>query len=59
MCDPVPMIEGEFEALPNAVANRAVDEESVAPSKSRAVPRATERAIWHDLKPSFNPNERR
>ena len=58
-CDPALAIEGEFEALPRFAGNRPIDEQSVAPSKSRAVPRETERAIWHDLKPSFHPNERR
>lgn len=59
MCDPAPLIEGDFVALPSVAAIRPIDEQSVARSKSRAVPKETEHAIWHDLKPSFNPNERR
>lgn len=38
MCDPVPMIEGEFEALPNVTAHRSTDDESPAPAEKPAMP---------------------
>jgi Terminase small subunit len=57
-CDPVPAIEGDFVALPSVVASGSIDGQSVEPQKNRSVPRETERAIWHDLKPSFNPDRR-
>jgi len=38
MCDPVPVIEGEFESVPSVAVHRSVDDESVAPASTPPMP---------------------